>query len=192
MTIEIDGSVLIILGAIFCARIIDVSIGTLRIIFLTRGMKYLAALLGFVESLVWIIAISQVMKNVNSWSAYLVFAGGFASGNIVGIWLEEKIALGTLIVRIITRFEADDLVKALRGTGCGVTNLDACGEQGPVMVLFTIVRRKKLPAVIALIRKYNPNAFYTVEDVRFASATAVDLATTRRPFALRRPFKLRK
>ncbi|HEX9778002.1 MAG TPA: DUF2179 domain-containing protein [Geopsychrobacteraceae bacterium] len=189
---EINGSLLIILLAIFCARIVDVSIGTLRIIFLTRGMKYLAALLGFAESLIWIIAISQVMNNVNNWMAYLAFAGGFSSGNVVGIWLEEKIALGTLIVRIITQHEAEALVDALRAAGFGVTNVDGQGESGRVMVIFTIVRRKRLAQVIALIRRYNPNASYTVEDVRFASSPLAGLATTRRPFALRRPFKLRK
>lgn len=189
---EINGSLIIILLAIFCARIVDVSIGTLRIIFLTRGMKYLAALLGFGESLIWIIAISQVMNNVNNWMAYLAFAGGFASGNIVGIWLEEKIALGTLIIRIITRHEADELVKALRVAEFGVTNIDAQGEQGPVMAIFTIVRRKKLPEVIRLIRQYNPNAFYTIEDVRFASAAFSGLATSKRPTVQRLPFRLRK
>ncbi len=189
---EINGSLLLILGAIFFARIIDVSIGTLRIIFLTRGMKYLAALLGFFESLIWILAISQIMTNVNNWMAYIAFASGFASGNVVGIWLEEKIALGTLIVRIITRREADDLVKALRAADFGVTNIDAVGEHGPVMAIFTIVRRKALPEVIDLIRQYNPNAFYTIEDVRFANASFGRLVTNRRPLAQRRPFRLRK
>ena len=188
---EINGSILAMLLAIFCARIIDVSIGTLRIIFLTRGLKYRAAMLGFFESLVWIIAISQVMANVNSWAAYLAFAGGFASGNIAGIWLEEKIALGTLIVRIITRRTAGALVEALRKAGYSVTNIDAEGENGQVVVLFTIVRRKQLPGVIALIRQYNPNASYTVEDVRFVSASMANMLITKRPFALRRSFGLR-
>ncbi len=188
----VNGSLLIILLAIFFARIIDVSVGTLRIIFLTRGMKYLAALLGFFESLIWIIAISQIMTNVNNWMAYLAFAGGFASGNVVGIWLEEKIALGTLIVRIITRHEADQLVPELRAAGFGVTNIPAEGEHGPVQAIFTIVRRKALPEVIKLIRQHNPNAFYTIEDVRFANANFGRLVTSRRPFVQRRPFRLRK
>jgi uncharacterized protein YebE (UPF0316 family) len=185
-------TLLLILVAIFFARIIDVSIGTLRIIFLTRGLKYLAALLGFFESLVWILAISQIMTNVNNWMAYLAFAGGFASGNVVGIWLEEKIALGTLIVRIITRREADELVKALREADFGATNIPAEGEHGPVSAIFSIVKRKELAEVIALIRRYNPNAFYTVEDVRFANATFGRLMTQRRPLAQRRAFRVRK
>jgi uncharacterized protein YebE (UPF0316 family) len=189
---DVNISLLLILLAIFFARIIDVSIGTLRIIFLTRGMKYLAALLGFFESLIWILAISQIMTNVNNWMAYLAFAGGFASGNVVGIWLEEKIAFGTMIVRIITRREADDLVRALRRADFGVTNIPAEGEHGPVMAIFTIVKRKELPDVIALIRQYNPNAFYTTEDVRFANATFGRLLTGRHPSKQRWSFRLRK
>lgn len=188
---EINGSILTLLLAIFSARIIDVSIGTLRIIFLTRGLKYRAAILGFFESLVWVIAISQVMTNVNSWQAYLAFAGGFAGGNIAGIWLEEKIALGTLIVRIITRHEAGALVEALRAADYSVTNIAAEGEHGEVVVLFTIVRRKQLPGIFALIRRYNPNAFYTVEDVRFVSASMANATIAKRPFALRRSYGLR-
>ncbi len=189
---EFNWSILFILLAIFCARIVDVSIGTLRIIFLTRGLKYSAALLGFAESLIWIIAISQVMTNVNNWAAYLAFAAGFASGNVVGIWIEEKIALGTLIVRIITQRQADQLVAAMRTAGFVVTCVDAEGGEGPVMVIFSIVRRKRLGEVIALIRLHNPNAFYTVEDVRYASSPFSSLATSKRAVASRRPFKLRK
>ena len=152
---------------IFLARILDVSVGTLRIIFVSKGLKYLAAILGFVESLVWVLAISQVIQNLNSSITYIAFALGFAAGNLVGMMLEERIAMGNLIVRIITRREADELVSFLRSSGYGVTDVDAQGEAGPVTLLFTIVKRRKLPEVIAIIKRFNPNAFYTVEDVRF-------------------------
>ena len=188
---ELNESTLIILLAIFCARVIDVSIGTMRIIFLTRGLKTLSALIGFFESLIWIIAISQVMNNVNSWAAYLAFAGGFAGGNVVGIWLEEKIALGTLVIRIITQRNASSLVEAMRVASYNVTRIDAEGGHGQVMVLFTIVRRKQLPEVIALIRRHNPQAIHTVENVRFASSFGPDMAITKRPLALQRSYSLR-
>ena len=188
---EINESTLIILLAIFCARVIDVSIGTMRIIFLTRGLKTLSALIGFFESLIWIIAISQVMNNVNSWAAYLAFAGGFASGNVVGIWLEEKIALGTLVIRIITQRDASTLVEAMRGAAYNVTRIDAEGGHGQVMVLFTIVRREQLPEVIALIRQHNPQATYTVENIRFASSSGPEMAIAKRPLALQRFYSLR-
>jgi uncharacterized protein YebE (UPF0316 family) len=156
---------------IFLARILDVSVGTLRIIFVSKGLKYLAAILGFIESLVWVLAISQVIQNLNSWITYIAFALGFAAGNLVGMMLEERIAMGNLIVRIITRREADELVSFLRSSGYGVTDVDAQGEAGPVTLLFTIVKRRKLPEVIAIIKRFNPNAFYTVEDVRFVKET---------------------
>lgn len=187
----INEATALILLTVFIARIVDVSLGTLRIIFLTRGLKYMAALLGFAESLIWIIAISQIMNNVNNLSAYIVFAAGFASGNIVGVWLEEKIAIGSLVIRIITSRENGILLARLRASGFAVTNIDAEGEGGQVDLLFTIVRRKELPKLTSLIRQYNPAATYTVEDVRFASSSVVSLATTKRPFALRRPHILR-
>lgn len=156
---------------IFLARILDVSIGTLRIIFVSKGLKYLAAMLGFVEALVWVLAISQVITNLSSWVTYIAFALGFAAGNLVGMLLEERIAMGNLIVRIITRHEADELVRYMREAGYGVTSVDADGEAGPVKLLFTIARRRKLPEIIAIIKRYNPNAFYTIEDVRFVKET---------------------
>jgi len=187
----INEATALILLTVFIARIVDVSLGTLRIIFLTRGLKYIAALLGFAESLIWIIAISQIINNVSNLSAYIVFAAGFASGNIVGVWLEEKIAIGSLVVRIITSRENGILLARLRASGFAVTNIDAEGEGGQVDLLFTIVRRKELPKLTSLIRQYNPAATYTVEDVRFASSSVVSLATAKRPFALRRPHILR-
>jgi uncharacterized protein YebE (UPF0316 family) len=186
-------SLIILPLAIFFARIIDVSVGTLRIIFLTRGLKYLAGLLGFFESLIWILAITQVMKNLNDWVAYLAFAGGFAAGNIVGIWLEERIAMGNLIVRVITRMEADELVIKLRSRGFGATAIDAEGEAGPVKAIFIIIKRKMLTEVLALIRQYNPKAFYTIEDVRFVSTPHfTPLTAPKRSSLLRRSLRMRK
>lgn len=167
---------------IFLARILDVSVGTLRIIFVSKGLKYLAAILGFFESLVWVLAISQVIQNLDSWITYIAFALGFAAGNLVGIMIEERIAMGNLIVRVITRKEADELVRFLWDSGYGVTSVDAQGETGPVKVIFTIVRRKKLPEILAIIRRFNPNAFYTIEDVRFVKETYIPPVRTR-PFS---------
>jgi len=158
---------------IFLARVVDVTIGTMRVIFLTRGRKYLAGLLGFFESLIWIVALSQVMHNLTNWLTYLAFSLGFASGNMVGVMIEERIALGNLIIRIITRREANELVQALRREGYAVTAVDAEGGTGPVKVLFNILSRKKLPQVVDLIKRYNPNAFYTIEDLRFVKDTTI-------------------
>lgn len=151
---------------VFMARVIDVAIGTIRVIFLTRGRKYLAGIMGFFEALIWIVAVSQVMHNLTNWLTYLAFSLGFACGNLVGIMIEERIALGNLIIRIITRREAHQLVQAMRSEGYAVTAVDAEGGAGPVKVIFNVLSRKKLPQVIELIKQHNPNAFYTIEDLR--------------------------
>jgi uncharacterized protein YebE (UPF0316 family) len=174
----------VIPALIFLARILDVSIGTLRIIFVSKGFKYFSAVLGFVESLVWILAISQVMQHLNNWITYVAFALGFAAGNFVGVILEERIAIGNLIIRIITRKDATELVQVLRTSGYGVTSVDAAGETGPVKVIFTIAKRRHLEKIIASIKRYNPNAFYTIEDVRFVKETFLPPMRKRRLFPL--------
>lgn len=156
---------------VFSARILDVSMGTLRIIFVAKGLKHFAAILGFFESLIWLIAVTQVMQNLNSWQTYVAFALGFAAGNFVGVVLEERIALGNLLIRVITMKEADELVGVLRKSGYGVTSVDAQGESGPVKLIFSITKRRNLGKIIAIIKQYNPNAFYTIEDMRYVNIT---------------------
>lgn len=160
---------MVLLLLIFFARILDVSVGTLRIIFVSKGLKYRSALLGFVESLIWILAISKVMQNLGDWQTYVAFASGFAAGNFVGIALEERIAIGSAIIRVITRHEAPKLIRHLRSAGYGVTSVEGKGETGEVKVIFTLIKRRQLPDVVAVIKKYSPKAFYSIEDVRFAS-----------------------
>ena len=152
---------------VFFARILDVSIGTLRITFVSRGLKHLAAPLGFVESFIWVLAIAQVMQHLTNWGTYFAFALGFSSGTYVGLLLEERLAVGNLIIRTITCGETPALTSALWKAGFGVTRVDAKGETGPVNVIFTIVKRRDLDKVINLIKKFDPNAFYTIEDIRF-------------------------
>lgn len=164
-----DQALLLLL--IFFARILDVSIGTLRIIFVSKGFKYWSAILGFAESLIWILAISKVMQNLGDWQTYVSFALGFAAGNFVGVFIEERIAIGNLLIRIITRKEADDLVKALWASGYGITSVDAQGETGPVKLIFSVVKRKKLTEILETIKRYNPNAFYTIEDMRYVNSS---------------------
>jgi len=142
-------------------------------------LKYFAALLGFFESLIWLLAVTQVLQNLNSWQTYIAFALGFATGNYVGVVLEERIALGNLLIRIITRKEADQLVHVLWDEGYGVTSVDAQGETGPVKLIFSITKRKNLGKIISIIKKYNPNAFYTIEDMRYVNKT-YPLPMTRR------------
>lgn len=152
---------------IFLARVCDVTIGTIRILFLSRGDKILAPVLGFFEVLIWLLAIGQIMQNLSNIMCYLAYATGFAFGNFVGIIIEEKLALGKIIVRIITQKEAGELIGSLRSSGFGVTSIKALGVQGRVHVLYSIIERCDIERIIRIIHRFNPKAFYTLEDVRY-------------------------
>jgi len=154
---------------IFLARVCDVSLGTIRIIFISKGIKYLAPVVGFFEILIWIMAISQIMQNLSNMYYYLFYASGFAMGNFVGIILDEKLSIGNVGIRIITRHDANKLVNALKRSKFGITVLDAEGPKGQVKIIFTVVKRQNVPKVIELVKKYNLQAFYSVEDIRFVS-----------------------
>jgi uncharacterized protein YebE (UPF0316 family) len=154
---------------IFMARVVDVTIGTIRIIFVSRGMKFLAPFCGFFEILIWLVAIGKIFQDLSNPTLYIAYAGGFATGNFVGIILEEKIAMGLCVMRIITRKDARKLIDFLRAAGYGITVLDAQGSKGPVKVIFMIIRRQDIKGLDRIIQRYNPKAFYSIEDVRFAS-----------------------
>ena len=154
---------------IFLARICDVSLGTIRVIFVSRGYRHLAPILGFFEISIWLFAIGQIMRDINDISIYIAYAAGFATGTYVGITLEEKLSLGTVLVRVVTGRDSTDLTGALKGEGYGITTHSADGAQGPVTIVFTVVKRQDLPHVVGIIKQFNPHAFYSVEDVRHAS-----------------------
>lgn len=151
---------------IFFSRIFDVSLGTIRIIFVSRGKKVLAPMLGFFEVLIWLLAMGQIMKQLDNVMCYLAYAGGFAMGNFIGILLEEKLALGTLVVRIIMVKDECSLKDRLITSGYGVTVVDAKGANSDVKIIYTIIKRKDLDEVISIINRCNSNAFYSVEDAR--------------------------
>jgi uncharacterized protein YebE (UPF0316 family) len=154
---------------IFTLRMVDVSIGTLRIVYIARGTKYIAPILGFFEILIWLMAIRQIFNNLNNIACYFAYAGGFATGNFLGIYIEKKLALGHEIVRIITRTNADNLIQSIKKSGFGLTSIEGEGISGLVKIIFTIIKRKNLPEIITLINKHNPKAFYTVERVQMAN-----------------------
>jgi uncharacterized protein YebE (UPF0316 family) len=151
---------------VFLARIADVSLGTLRINFVARGFKIRASLIGFIEVLIWITIVAQIVRQVHSWPNILAFAGGFATGTYVGMRIEEHLAIGNVWVRVISPLDSNPLVAALRSDGYGVTLLDARGAGGPTTILLVLARRSQLDGVLDRIRAFLPDAFYTVEDVR--------------------------
>ena len=178
---------------IVIARVTDVSIGTMRVIFVSKGYKLFAALCGFFEVLIWIIAITQILKNITNPLYYIAYAGGFGIGNFVGMLIEEKIALGYVLIRVITPNELVELTDYLKNHNYGVTIHDAKGLSGTVKILFTIIPRYHLEQVISFIKEVNPQAFYTVEDIRLVNVKSLSyLSTTnrsRKPRFFRRTFR---
>ncbi len=158
---------------IFFARICDVSLGTLRIILVSRGYRKLAPLIGFFEIMIWLLVITHVMQNLTHIGNYLGYAAGYATGNYVGMLLESKLAMGTTLLRIITRKRAEDLIDYLRAGGHSVTNVPAQSNEGEVQIIFLPVRRKEIGDLIGSVKRFNPTAFYTVEDVRDLSTWAL-------------------
>jgi len=152
---------------IFIARVADVSLGTIRVIFIARGLKYFAPVVGFFEIIIWLLAIGQIMQNLSNPICYIAYAGGFAMGNYVGIWIAEKLSLGVVLIRVITSKDASELIEYLKTADYGVTIVDAKGSAGNVQVVFTIVRRREVATVVSLIKQFNPKAFYTIEEVGF-------------------------
>jgi uncharacterized protein YebE (UPF0316 family) len=152
---------------IFSLRVIDVSMGTIRIIFISRDIRVLPAIIGFFEVLIWLFAIGQIMRNLNSPLHYVAFAAGFGMGTFVGVTIERKFSYGSRIIQVITSKDAAELITALKRAGYNITSTEGKGAMGPVKLIFTVVKRSKVDEIIKLIRHFNPKAFYTIEDVRF-------------------------
>lgn len=148
------------------ARIMDVTVGTIRLIFVSRGYKNLAPILGFIEVIIWLLAISQIFQHLDNFMCYIGYGAGFAAGNYIGILLAEKMTLGTVVIRIIAKKDTTDLIQSLRNENYGVTVVDAEGKAGLVKIIFSIVKRKDLKGAIAIVNKLNPHAFYTIEEVQ--------------------------
>jgi uncharacterized protein YebE (UPF0316 family) len=154
---------------IFSARICDVSMGTIRVIFISKGIKNLAPIIGFFEVIIWLLAIGQVMNNVTNVASYIAYGGGFAAGTYIGMIIEEKISLGLTSVRIITNEDPLRLVEYLRSKNYGVTAVDGEGAAGQVKIIYSTIRRQDLPDVVDAIKTFSPGAFYSVEDVKSVS-----------------------
>ena len=154
---------------IFLARICDVSIGTMRIIFVSKGKKYIAPILGFFEVLIWIIAISKIMQNLDNYINYIAYAAGFAAGNYIGMIIEEKLAMGIQMIRVFIHENGPALVQSLNSNGFGATSVEAHGAKDRVYLIYTIVNRNELEKALKIIDAFNPKAFYTIEDIKSVS-----------------------
>ncbi|MBM9576328.1 DUF2179 domain-containing protein [Leptospira sp. 201903070] len=157
---------------IFLSRVTDVSIGTIRVILLTREKKAIAASLGFLEVLLWVIVITQVIKNLNNAFCYLAYAGGFATGTFIGMILEEKLAIGFSLLRIISPKNGGAIAAKLSEAGYRVTTMDGQGSRGPVKIVFTVLKRKKIRQAMVIVKEVEPDVFYSIENAR-STNTAV-------------------
>ena len=154
---------------IFVARVADVSINTLRIMFMMNGKKNIVPILGFFEALIWLLAIGQIFQNVNNPLSYLAYAAGFATGTYVGMTLDEKLALGRVLVRVITPKPLPSLLEFMKEKDFRFTNVGAEGRYGKVNLLFTVLKRDQLQEFIARVKQSDEKAFYTIESVKRVS-----------------------
>ena len=161
---------------IFLAEMCVVTIGTLRIIFIARGWRFLAPILGFFEVVTWLFAISQVMQHLNSPVCFLAFALGFTAGNFLGMYIERTLAIGKVIVRIVTNRDPSELLDELRSGSFGYTCVQGEGATGPVRIVMTVIPRRCLEEVIRLVEICQPRAFYAVDELQTASDGIYPLA----------------
>jgi len=154
---------------IFFARMCDVTLGTLRNVFISKGLKKVVPVLGFFEVTIWLISIRQIMRHLDNPLCYIAFAGGFAMGTYVGMFIERRLAIGLQVLRIIVNQNAQQLIDMLQKANFGVTIIDGHGAKGPVKIILTIIKRKDYDYVRLLINQTNPQAFYSIEDIRVAS-----------------------
>lgn len=155
---------------IFFARICDVSMETIRVIYISRGIKYLAPIIAFFEIVIWLLAMEVVMQDLANIANFLAFALGFAMGTWVGLVIEEKLSIGMVILRIVTTDESnEEIVAFMQSENYGITMLDATGSRGSVKMILSLVNRTDVPRITQHIQKTNPHAFFSIEDVRYVN-----------------------
>ncbi len=148
---------------IFVARIFDVSIGTVRMIMVITGQRIASAGLGFIEVLIWVLAVGSAVEHLSNPVAVLAFAGGFATGTLVGMTIENRLAIGFRVIRVINPKPELDLAGALRGQGYTATRIDGHDRDGPVEIVFITIRRKTVAELLNRIAEVTPNAILSVE-----------------------------
>ena len=151
-------------GLIFCARIIDVSCDTMRVLFAIRGKRWVAASLGFVQALIWIFAVGTAVRHLDSVLHVLGYAAGYAMGTFVGITIERAVADGLATVRIVSLHGGVEIAEALRERGYGVTEMAGFGREGRVEIVNSVVQRAHLDEVMSIVDRWDPDAFVTVEE----------------------------
>ncbi|HUF76041.1 MAG TPA: DUF2179 domain-containing protein [Longimicrobiales bacterium] len=151
---------------IFFSRVTDVTLGTLRIAFISRGEKSLAPLIAFFEMMIWLFAIGALVQDLTNLAYYIAYAGGFATGVFTGLRIEDRLALGSRMIRTITQHDATELSEALRAAGWGVTSVRAAGHSGEVNLIFSVIKRADVGQYMAMVEQHHPDSFSSIEEVR--------------------------
>jgi uncharacterized protein YebE (UPF0316 family) len=159
-------SLLVLPLLIFTSRVIDVTLGTLRIAFISQGRRGLAPLVGFFEVFIWLIAMGQVFNNLTNIFYYVAYAGGFAMGNYIGLFLEDKISLRLINMQLIVRENVISLINILKENNYELTTMTAEDTKGFVKIVNVVLMRRNLPKILTLVRSNNPNAYISIEDVK--------------------------
>src|SRR5688572_10401271 len=165
---------------IFLARITDVSINTIRIIYVLGGRRFTATMLGFFESFIWLMAIRQIFEHLDNWICYVAYPAGFASGIFIGMIIEEHIAYGKVIVRIITSKDVKDLINFLNSKKFRYTHVNAEGPDGHENLVFTVLECESLEVLLYKLKDILPTAFYTIEKVNRATEVGTLVEETSR------------
>jgi len=151
---------------IFFARIIDVSISVVRTLLMVRGQKFQAAALGALEVFIYISILTKIMAQLDNLGNLIAYSLGFGSGQIVGIFIEQKMALGNVTVQVITKENENELVETLRTEGFGVTVIQGYGKDGVKHILNIALKRNMLPRLTRLLEKFDKDAFVTIMDTK--------------------------
>jgi uncharacterized protein YebE (UPF0316 family) len=143
---------------------------TIRVIYISRGIKYLAPIIAFFEIVIWLLAMEVVMQDLANIANFMAFALGFAMGTYVGLVIEEKLSIGMVILRIVTTDESnEEIVSFMQSENYGITTLDATGSRGSVKMILSLVNRTDVPRITQHIQATNPHAFFSIEDVRYVN-----------------------
>jgi len=155
---------------IFLARVCDVSMETIRVIYISRGIKFLAPIIAFFEIIIWLLAMEVVLKDLSNVVYFMAYAFGFAAGTYIGLVIEERLSIGTVILRIVTTEESmEEIVSFLEAEQAGVTSLEARGSRGDVRMIISLVNRTDVPRITSHIETINSRAFFSIEDVRYVN-----------------------
>lgn len=162
---------------ILLSRVMDVSMGTVRIILASKGIKLYAALIGFFEVLIWILALTTIMNNLTNVFSYIAYALGFSIGTYLGIMLEERIAIGQVRLRVISKKDLTAMIDDLKPTKYVFVNDSVNSSEGKIKIINAFLERKHLKNVIKKVKERDPEAFYTVEDLKMIKETYVNKST---------------